>query len=136
MVRVRQLLCLTLSREFQPKGKAVLNRKSAILLFLVLLVAATAAQTGQWITFSHDPQRSGFAADEHAFSVANVSTLGLEWKTTVPNEPTKACPGSKASCSRAKSTSSFTAWCAGSPARRKADEGEWGRFVSLVAHRC
>ena len=65
----------------------MLSRKSAILLSLVLLVAATAAQTGQWITYSHDPQRSGYTAEEHAFSVANVSTLGLDWKTTVPNEP-------------------------------------------------
>ena len=45
------------------------------------------SQNGQWLTFSHDPQRSGVTADEHAFSVVNVSRLGLEWKTVVPNEP-------------------------------------------------
>lgn len=42
---------------------------------------------GQWTTYSHDPQRSGFASAEHAFSPANVSALGLDWKTTVPNQP-------------------------------------------------
>ena len=45
------------------------------------------AQMGQWTTWGHDPQRSGFAAEEHAFSTANVSGMGLEWKTTVPNQP-------------------------------------------------
>jgi hypothetical protein len=42
---------------------------------------------GQWTTFSHDPQRSGYAADEHAFSPAAAASLGLEWKTVVPGEP-------------------------------------------------
>ncbi len=65
----------------------MLNKRLGILLFAFAIVAATSGQTGQWITFSHDPQRSGVAADEHAFSVSNVSTLGLEWKTVVPNEP-------------------------------------------------
>ena len=62
-------------------------RKPGLLLVCILIVAAAVAQTGQWITFSHDPQRSGVAIDEHAFSPANVSSLGLEWKTVVPNEP-------------------------------------------------
>jgi len=62
-------------------------RKTGLLLACLLIFAAALAQTGQWITFSHDPQRSGVAADEHAFSSANVSNLGLEWKTVVPNEP-------------------------------------------------
>lgn len=51
------------------------------------IVVSAYGQTGQWITHSHDPQRSGVAADEHAFSFSNVSGLGLEWKTVVPNEP-------------------------------------------------
>jgi cytochrome c5 len=42
---------------------------------------------GQWTTFGHDPQRSGYVADEHAFSPANAAALGLAWKTVVPNEP-------------------------------------------------
>lgn len=54
---------------------------------LFLIVSAALAQSGQWITFGHDPQRSGVASDEHAFSPSNLSSLGLLWKTTVPNEP-------------------------------------------------
>jgi len=65
----------------------MLNKRLGILLCVFASVSATSGQTGQWITYSHDPQRSGVAADEHAFSVANVSRLGLEWKTIVPNEP-------------------------------------------------
>lgn len=53
----------------------------------MLTAASLFGQNGQWITFGHDPQRSGVAADEHAFSVANVSKLGLAWNTVVPNEP-------------------------------------------------
>ena len=63
------------------------TKVSPLLLFLVLCVSAASAQSGQWTTYGHDPQRSGFATDEHAFSPANVSSLGLEWKTIVPNEP-------------------------------------------------
>lgn len=45
------------------------------------------AQAGQWTTYGHDSQRSGFASGEHAFSLSNVSALGLDWKTVVPNKP-------------------------------------------------
>lgn len=45
------------------------------------------AQSGQWLTYGHDPQRSGVAGDEHAFTPANVSQMGLVWKTVVPNQP-------------------------------------------------
>lgn len=62
-------------------------RKPGIFLACLLIVAAAGlAQSGQWITYSHDPQRSGFADDEHAFSPANAPKLGLLWKTVVPNE--------------------------------------------------
>jgi outer membrane protein assembly factor BamB len=65
----------------------VATKVSGLLLSLFLCVSAACAQSGQWTTYGHDPQRSGFAADEHAFSPSNVSSLGLEWKTIVPNEP-------------------------------------------------
>ena len=44
-------------------------------------------QIGQWTTFGHDPQRSGWATDEHTFTRQNVSRLGLAWRATLPNEP-------------------------------------------------
>jgi len=40
-----------------------------------------------WPTFGHDPQRTGYAFEEDAFSVQNVSGLELKWKTQVKNEP-------------------------------------------------
>jgi outer membrane protein assembly factor BamB/cytochrome c5 len=64
------------------------SRKNLALFFSLCLIASIASgQTGQWTTFGHDPQRSGVAEDEHAFSLANVSHLGLLWKTVVPNQP-------------------------------------------------
>ena len=45
------------------------------------------AQSGQWLTYGHDAQRSGVAGDEHAFTTANAAHLGLVWKTVVPNQP-------------------------------------------------
>ena len=62
------------------------SRKNA-LFFSLVMGAAAVCQGGQWTTFGHDPQRSGNAQEEHAFSPANVASVGLQWKTTVPNEP-------------------------------------------------
>ncbi|HLK31882.1 MAG TPA: PQQ-binding-like beta-propeller repeat protein, partial [Terriglobales bacterium] len=60
-------------------------------LYLFLLVCSSCslafAQTGQWLTYGHDPQRSGFASDERAFTPGNVPQMGLIWKTIVPNQP-------------------------------------------------
>jgi len=64
----------------------VLNKRSG-LLFPFLMTFGALCQTGQWTTFGHDPQRSGNAQEEHAFSVSNVVSMGLDWKTTVPNQP-------------------------------------------------
>ena len=65
-----------------------MSRKAIGLVPAFLLILSVAlAQSGQWTTFGHDPQRSGVASDEHAFSPANVSSLGLVWRTVVPNEP-------------------------------------------------
>lgn len=59
--------------------------------FVVLLVSPLAtgavAQNGQWLTFGHDPQRTGWAHDEHAFTRANVRGLRLVWRTLLPNAP-------------------------------------------------
>jgi outer membrane protein assembly factor BamB len=60
------------------------------LLFLILAVCGFGSfafgQGGQWLTYGHDPQRSG-VADERAFTPANVSEMGLAWKTVLPNQP-------------------------------------------------
>lgn len=59
--------------------------------FLMLLASPFAgravAQRGQWVTFGHDPQRTGWASDEHVFTPANVHGLRLVWRTSLPNPP-------------------------------------------------
>ena len=45
-----------------------------------------AAQAADWLTFAHDPQRTGWAAEEPAFSVKTVPSLTLLWKTKVGND--------------------------------------------------
>ena len=67
-----------------------MSQKASVLLFVVcsfILVSSASAQSGQWLTYGHDPQRSGFTAEERAFSTSNVVQLGLVWKTIVPNQP-------------------------------------------------
>lgn len=66
--------------------------RSRLLTLLVALVGlsgslSAAAQSGEWLTFSHDAQRSGWARDEGAFSTVNAPHLDLRWKTVLPNEP-------------------------------------------------
>jgi outer membrane protein assembly factor BamB len=56
-------------------------------LILASVCSLASAQSGQWLTYGHDGQRSGVAGDEHAFTTANVSQMGLVWKTVVPNQP-------------------------------------------------
>ncbi len=55
-------------------------------LTTVILLATAVAQGADWPTFGHDPQRSGWAAEERTLSAANVSTLQLKWKSKVKNE--------------------------------------------------
>lgn len=79
---------ITSSSNFRTmQGVAVSTRGLGVFAFIAFITVASMAQMGQWTTFSHDPQRSGYTPEEHAFSPSNVSSLGLAWKTTVPNEP-------------------------------------------------
>ena len=55
-------------------------------LLLGCLIAASAF-AGDWLTFGHDPQRTGWAFEETRLSPDNVSKLTLSWKTTLKNEP-------------------------------------------------
>lgn len=49
-------------------------------------LAAGLAEGGDWPTFGHDPQRTGWARSERALSSDNVSKLELKWKTQVENQ--------------------------------------------------
>ena len=50
------------------------------------LLWAGAAAAGDWPTFGHDPQRSGWARSERTLSTENVAGLELQWKTKLDNE--------------------------------------------------
>src|SRR5690348_619516 len=64
------------------------SNQNRILLFLVsLLLMAGTSMGGDWLTFGHDPQRSGWAFEETKLSPANVGELKLKWKAKIKNEP-------------------------------------------------
>jgi outer membrane protein assembly factor BamB len=50
------------------------------------LILACAAMAGDWTTFGHDPQRSGWAFEETTLNPQNVSGLELKWKSKLKNE--------------------------------------------------
>ncbi len=60
--------------------------KTLCLPAFLTLSFTTSALAGDWLTFGHDPQRSGWAFEETTLSPANVSTLKLKWKSTPKNE--------------------------------------------------
>ncbi|HZN11913.1 MAG TPA: hypothetical protein VFC61_09550 [Blastocatellia bacterium] len=62
-------------------GKLV-RRAAAVRLCLCLSVNAA-----DWLTFAHDPQRSGWASGEKDLSPETVAGLELTWKSKVKNEP-------------------------------------------------
>src|SRR5262249_29157945 len=47
------------------------------------------ARAGDWTTFAHDPQRSGWAFEETTLTPDNVSHLKLKWKSKLKNEAYK-----------------------------------------------
>src|SRR5215831_13569991 len=44
---------------------------------------------GDWTTFGHDPQRSGWAFEKTTLNPENVSSLELKWKSKQKNEAYK-----------------------------------------------
>lgn len=66
-------------------------KRSSLILILSFvatsLLIPTSFSAADWPTFGHDPQRSGWAFEEHDLSPADVSHLELEWSTQVDNIP-------------------------------------------------
>ena len=54
---------------------------------LALLIASLPCLAGDWLTFSYDARRSGWARSEVILNRENVGDLVLKWKTKVENEP-------------------------------------------------
>ena len=55
--------------------------RGAIALFLPL-----AARPADWLTFAHDPQRTGWAVEETALNTTTIPNLTLLWKAKTDNE--------------------------------------------------
>jgi outer membrane protein assembly factor BamB len=55
-------------------------------LLFCLLPFPAQVRSADWPTFGHDPQRSGWAVEDDAFTPHNVSGLKLLWKVQVKNE--------------------------------------------------
>lgn len=51
-----------------------------------LVSFAVPGRAADWLTYGHDPQRTGWAFEETTLSPANVSNLALKWKSRLPNE--------------------------------------------------
>jgi hypothetical protein len=60
-------------------------RKTCAIAFL-LISASVSAFGAEWLTFGHDPQRTGWAFEETKLSPATVPNLGLKWKSKLKNE--------------------------------------------------
>src|SRR5215831_13663622 len=50
------------------------------------LALGTRLFAGDWLTFGHDPQRTGWAFEETVLNPQNVPNLKLVWKTKLKNE--------------------------------------------------
>lgn len=55
--------------------------------FLILLALSLPLRAGNWLTFGHDPQRTGWARGEATLGAKNVSKLELKWKVQLNNQP-------------------------------------------------
>ena len=58
--------------------------RTKLCALLALLMAGSVASANEWLTFGHDPERSGWNRDEHTLSPKNVSRLKLLWQTKLP----------------------------------------------------
>ena len=66
------------------RGKAA--KRLALTRSLALLLAvSSAAPAADWLTFAHDPQRTGWAIEERGISPETAPHLSLLWKTKVDN---------------------------------------------------
>jgi PQQ-like domain len=64
------------------------TKKLALIGTFILILGGCAALTaGDWPTFGHDPQRSGWARNETKFDTETVPHLALLWKLGIKNQP-------------------------------------------------
>jgi outer membrane protein assembly factor BamB len=53
---------------------------------ILIILSLSPALAGDWLTYGHDPQRTGWAIEESQLNATNVSRLTLKWKAKMPNE--------------------------------------------------
>ena len=46
-----------------------------------LFLASFTAHAADWLTFAHDPQRTGWAAEERTITPSNMGDFELKWKS-------------------------------------------------------
>ena len=54
----------------------------------ITVLAQAPPPAGDWLTYGHDPQRSGNSAGESTITTANVGTLGVEWTANLDGKVT------------------------------------------------
>lgn len=62
-------------------------RANSLLQSLVLILLFACTSTADWLTYNHDPQRSGYNPAETTLSPANVGSLQLLWQAQLDNAP-------------------------------------------------
>jgi outer membrane protein assembly factor BamB len=65
----------------------LMMRKRASHIGCLLLLSSGLSLQGDWLTFGHDAQRSGWASDEAKLTVQNVKNLELKWSVQLDNLP-------------------------------------------------
>src|SRR6185437_7800215 len=73
----------TLSRS----AAAAWRLSSCSRLLIGLLLISTYSIRADWLTFGHDPQRSGWAPEETKLTVHNAKDLELKWAIQLDNMP-------------------------------------------------
>src|SRR6516165_6233013 len=72
-----------------PRGLSSRRARLKLWMFFVpfLVLIPSVLGAGDWPTFGHDPQRSGWAFEEDVLSPRNAKDLELKWVIQVDNEP-------------------------------------------------
>src|SRR5258706_15854604 len=54
--------------------------------FAALLLLSSTLPAADWLTFAHDPQRTGWAAEERTITPAVMGDFELKWKSKMKSE--------------------------------------------------
>src|SRR5438094_10444206 len=75
-----------LHQNQQPVERNFIRKSSVLGTALISIICfSTVVRAVDWPTFGHDPQRSGWAADETTLTPEHVNGLERKWKNQVDN---------------------------------------------------